>query len=130
MIAPNMSGLRCACGGELGQVVDSRPVTGYVRRRRVCGGCGERTTTHERVIVEDPNAELGADVFEIALRARRFAAEVLELTVALPGDRVPARSVTPEPVPSSFRRRSAIARRFAPVISAVLRGFNGEEAQS
>ena len=42
------SGLSCPeCGSGLMGVVDSRPGSGTVRRRRRCGDCGFRITTHE-----------------------------------------------------------------------------------
>lgn len=34
------------CGADT-RVVDSRPVAGTIRRRRVCEGCGLRITTYE-----------------------------------------------------------------------------------
>lgn len=36
----------CTCGYESG-VIDSRPRLGTVYRRRKCGNCGRRWTTHE-----------------------------------------------------------------------------------
>lgn len=35
------------CGGGESRVKDSRPMNGYVRRRRVCGSCKFRFNTHE-----------------------------------------------------------------------------------
>lgn len=48
-----MNGIACpACGREDGwRVINSRPTTGTIRRRRRCE-CGERMTTHE-VSVEE-----------------------------------------------------------------------------
>lgn len=37
-----------------GKVVDSRPVAGRIRRRRLCG-CGERYTTVETIVVSPRN---------------------------------------------------------------------------
>ena len=36
------------CSAESTQVIDTRPASDAVRRRRECGGCGERFTTYER----------------------------------------------------------------------------------
>lgn len=42
--------MRCPyCSAEDSRVVDSRSVDGGIRRRRECGGCGARFTSHERV---------------------------------------------------------------------------------
>lgn len=43
-----VAGLRCpTCRAPLGEVTDSRPSPLGIRRRRVCQGCGQRTTTVE-----------------------------------------------------------------------------------
>jgi transcriptional repressor NrdR len=36
------------CSADTSQVIDTRPTPEGVRRRRECGGCGERFTTYER----------------------------------------------------------------------------------
>ena len=42
--------MRCpGCGQDDSRVVDSRTTGDTIRRRRKCGGCGERFTTHERL---------------------------------------------------------------------------------
>lgn len=45
---PN-NGIRCECGGKMGEVLDSRERVGYIWRRRACESCGMRATTKERV---------------------------------------------------------------------------------
>ena len=40
------------CSAETTQVIDTRPASDAVRRRRECGACGERFTTYERA--EEP----------------------------------------------------------------------------
>lgn len=42
------TGIRCACGGRLSDVIDSRERQGWVWRRRGCESCGARETTEER----------------------------------------------------------------------------------
>jgi transcriptional regulator NrdR family protein len=47
----DLNALKCLCGGDLSQVVDSRPAvygdTPTVRRRRKCDACGEKIMTYE-----------------------------------------------------------------------------------
>lgn len=38
---------KCACGGSIKRVVDSRPSGKGIRRRRECTLCGHRITTYE-----------------------------------------------------------------------------------
>lgn len=68
-------GLHCPkCSGEL-SVTDSRPMTAGIRRRRLCGTCGHRLTTHELLPLYVPD---GKD-------SHRYgrANEVRELMVAM-----------------------------------------------
>jgi transcriptional repressor NrdR len=44
------------CSTDSTQVIDTRPIPDGVRRRRECGGCGERFNTYERV--EEPKLEV------------------------------------------------------------------------
>jgi transcriptional repressor NrdR len=44
------------CSSDSTQVIDTRPIPDGIRRRRECGGCGERFTTYERV--EGPRLEV------------------------------------------------------------------------
>lgn len=42
------TGMHCpGCGRKLRKVIDSRPVPGGIRRRRVCLNCDQRVTTFE-----------------------------------------------------------------------------------
>jgi transcriptional repressor NrdR len=44
------------CSADTSQVIDTRPTPEGVRRRRECGGCGERFTTYERA--DEPRVDV------------------------------------------------------------------------
>lgn len=47
--------MRCPyCGGDDTRVIDTRGARDAIRRRRVCGGCGQRFTTYERAVLSAP----------------------------------------------------------------------------
>ena len=88
--------MRCPfCGNEDTQVKDSRPTedNAAIRRRRVCGNCGARFTTFERVQLRELTVVKSAGDREpfdreklmrsmrIALRKRPVEAERLERVV-------------------------------------------------
>jgi len=88
--------MRCPfCGNDDTQVKDSRPTedNAAIRRRRVCGNCGARFTTFERVqlreltVVKNSNEREPFDrekllrSMRIALRKRPVEAERLERVV-------------------------------------------------
>jgi transcriptional repressor NrdR len=88
--------MRCPfCGNEETQVKDSRPTedNAAIRRRRVCGHCGARFTTFERVqlreltVVKSSGEREGFDrekllrSMRIALRKRPVESERLERVV-------------------------------------------------
>ena len=88
--------MRCPfCGNEDTQVKDSRPTedNAAIRRRRICGNCGARFTTFERVqlreltVVKSSNAREPFDrekllrSIRIALRKRPVEAERVERVV-------------------------------------------------
>src|ERR1700753_1160496 len=88
--------MRCPfCGNDDTQVKDSRPTedNAAIRRRRVCGNCGARFTTFERVQLRELTAVKTSGEREpfdrekllrsmrIALRKRPIEAERLERVV-------------------------------------------------
>lgn len=89
--------MRCPfCGNETTQVKDSRPAEdgGAIRRRRICGDCGGRFTTFERVQLRDlvvikrdgrreafAREKLGLSL-NIALRKRPVEEEQIERMVS------------------------------------------------
>ncbi len=89
--------MRCpACDHPEGRVIDSRPLDSatVIRRRRVCGHCGKRYTTYERVestplmVIKSDNRREPFDrkkVREGVIRAcekRPIASDVIEKLVA------------------------------------------------
>ncbi|MEM8833431.1 MAG: transcriptional regulator NrdR [Pseudomonadota bacterium] len=88
--------MRCPfCQSEESQVKDSRPTedSSAIRRRRVCGGCGARFTTFERIQLRelmvkksDGKAQLFdrekvAKSMQVALRKRPVSEEAIEQAV-------------------------------------------------
>ena len=83
------------CGNEDTQVKDSRPAEdgGAIRRRRLCGKCGARFTTFERVQIREIalvkrdgrksvfDREKLERSFEIALRKRDVDAEAVAMAI-------------------------------------------------
>ncbi len=83
------------CGSDDTQVKDSRPTeeNSAIRRRRVCGNCGQRSTTFERIQLRDLtiiksngareplDREKLARSMRIALRKRPVDEERVELVV-------------------------------------------------
>jgi transcriptional repressor NrdR len=52
-----IAGVLCPfCSADTTHVIDTRPTPDGVRRRRECGACGERFTTHERA--EEPRVDV------------------------------------------------------------------------
>lgn len=89
--------MRCPyCSADNSQVKDSRPTedAAAIRRRRVCGDCGGRFTTFERVqlrelsVVKKSNRKVPFDrdklmrSVQVALRKRQFDPERLERMVS------------------------------------------------
>lgn len=71
------------CTSPNGHVVDSRPVSYGVRRRRVCDACGNRWTTQETIAMGELEAiellrALKEDLTNALLRAKQ-AIEAIEL---------------------------------------------------
>ena len=83
------------CGNEDTQVKDSRPAEdgGAIRRRRLCGKCGARFTTFERVQIREItlvkrdgrksvfDREKLERSFDIALRKRDVEAEAVAMAI-------------------------------------------------
>ena len=83
------------CGNEDTQVKDSRPAEdgGAIRRRRLCGKCGARFTTFERVQIREItlvkrdgrrsifDREKLERSFDIALRKRDVVTEAVAMTI-------------------------------------------------
>lgn len=99
------AGITCPeCGHGDTVVRDSRPIANALRRRRYCGRCGTRFTTHEMPQGEETATEVNA---RIAMLARRIDAlnqsdrltvmrivEAFEARIAAEGE--PAQPLTQE----------------------------------
>lgn len=77
-----MSGIPCPdCGSDDHEVKDTRPMAGYIRRRRLCHQCGQRFTTIERC----HNSILASLEKDLVSEALEEAAELIRARLGLSG---------------------------------------------